>query len=362
MQQAFADNAGSVPAATLLGKLYLQAGQPEKALALAEKLRAIYPDNPETLALLAQTELDTGKLPDAIDNYTRLAALQPGSAALQLRLAKLHLAANDTGAALQASAKALSIQPGFQEAQVLRVGVLTATRQYDAALTAARAMQAQSPRYAAGYKLEGDVLLAQNKPLAAVKLYEQAFGINRVSPLLVKVCQALSQAGRAAEAHERIEAWRKAHPADIGARLYLASEALESKQYKLAIEQYEAIIALSPSHTVALNDLAWSYQQEGDPRALAMADRAMASAPENAAVLDTLGSILTSKGDTARAVAVLQKAVRLAPAAAEPRYHLGVALAKAGDKPGARKQLEQLVAQDKRFPDRAQALALLASL
>jgi putative PEP-CTERM system TPR-repeat lipoprotein len=362
LQQAYADHGDSVPAATMLTKLYLQAGQPAKALALAEKLRATYPDKPETLALLAQVEADTGKLADAIDNYGRLAALQPASAALQMRLAGLYIAANNTSAALQASAKALAIQPGLQEAQVLQVGLLSATSQFDTALAAARGIQAHSPGLAAGFKLEGDVLMAQARPQAALKLYEKAFGLNRITPLLLKTCHALSLAGRPAEAHERVETWLKTHPADTGARLYLASAALESKQYRLAISQYEAIIAQVPTHTVALNDLAWSYQQEGDPRALAIAERAMASAPDNAAVLDTLGSILSGQGDTARAVTVLHKAVTLAPAAPGPRYHLGVALAKAGDKAAARQQLQQLLAREQRFPDRTQAVALLSSL
>ena len=44
------------------------------------------------------------------------------------------------------------------------------------------------------------------------------------------------------------------------------------------------------------------------------------------------------------------------------QYHLGAALAKSGDKPGARKQLEQLLAANKEFPQRAEAQALLTQL
>ena len=52
----------------------------------------------------------------------------------------------------------------------------------------------------------------------------------------------------------------------------------------------------------------------------------------------------------------------LAPKAPEIQYHLSVALVKAGDKPGARKQLEQLLAANKEFPQRAEAQALLTQL
>ena len=58
----------------------------------------------------------------------------------------------------------------------------------------------------------------------------------------------------------------------------------------------------------------------------------------------------------------LRKAAGLAPAAPEIQYHLGAALAKSGDKPGARQQLEKLLAANKDFPQRAEAQALLTRL
>ena len=63
-----------------------------------------------------------------------------------------------------------------------------------------------------------------------------------------------------------------------------------------------------------------------------------------------------------RAIELLRRAASLAPNAAEIQYHLGAALAKNGDKPAARKQLEQLLAANKDFAQRAEAQALLARL
>ncbi|MNN01565.1 bacteriophage N4 receptor, outer membrane subunit [compost metagenome] len=113
---------------------------------------------------------------------------------------------------------------------------------------------------------------------------------------------------------------------------------------------------------VALNDLAWAYQQEKDPRAQATAEQALKLAPGNPAVLDTLGWIVLQQGDVKRATALLRKAADLAPKSPEVQYHLGAALAKSGDKGGARKQLEQLLATNKDFPQRAEAQALLTQL
>jgi hypothetical protein len=58
----------------------------------------------------------------------------------------------------------------------------------------------------------------------------------------------------------------------------------------------------------------------------------------------------------------LQKASALAPNAGEIRYHFGLVLARSGDKRGARRELERLLASPARFTKRDEAKALLASL
>ena len=112
---------------------------------------------------------------------------------------------------------------------------------------------------------------------------------------------------------------------------------------------------------VALNNLAWTYQQLKDPRALATAERAMKLAPESPAVLDTLGWILVEQGNAARALPLLQQATSRAPSAGEIRYHLALALWKAGDKAKAKAELEKSLAGPA-FAASDEARALLAKM
>ncbi|MDP1898181.1 MAG: PEP-CTERM system TPR-repeat protein PrsT, partial [Sulfurimicrobium sp.] len=104
------------------------------------------------------------------------------------------------------------------------------------------------------------------------------------------------------------------------------------------------------------------YQQEKDPRALEHAEKANQLAPDNPAILDTLGWMLVEKGDITRGLPLLQKASNLAPDAAEIRYHFVQGLVKSGDKIKARKELEQLLAKGKPFPGIEDAKALLKQL
>jgi FimV-like protein len=79
-------------------------------------------------------------------------------------------------------------------------------------------------------------------------------------------------------------------------------------------------------------------------------------------VMDTLGWLLVEQGNTSRALPLLQKASGLAPNSPDIRYHLAVALNKSGDKQGARKELDKLLAQNTPFPQLEEARALLKAL
>ena len=104
------------------------------------------------------------------------------------------------------------------------------------------------------------------------------------------------------------------------------------------------------------------FTSSGSPRALQTAEHAYKLKPDNAAVADTLGWMLVEQGNTKRGIEVLQKAVAAAPKAFEIRYHLAQALAKSGDKAKARNELERLLSTDAKFPQQAEALALLKQL
>ena len=84
--------------------------------------------------------------------------------------------------------------------------------------------------------------------------------------------------------------------------------------------------------------------------------------PKSNDILDTLGWILVEQGNTTRGLPLLQKAASLAPDLTEIRYHFVLGLVKAGDKAKARKELEQLLATGKDFPDINKARTLLQQI
>lgn len=346
----------------LLGNFYLHTGKKQKALQLGQQLQSVYPNNGDALALLAQAQLDTGNTVAALDTYQKLSLLQPASVPVLMRVSELQIALQDRETALQNVRRALAIQPGLLAAQVMQTGLLLGSGQYKAAMNVARAVQQQHPELAAGFKLEGDVLIAQKMPVPALVAYEHAYRIGQTGAALINIHQALLQAGQTQAANDRIDAWLQKNSDDTGVRLYLASCQLAAKEYKKAIFHLENILQHQPDNVVALNDLAWSYQQVHDARALATAERACKLNCDDATVLDTLAWIWMERGDVARANTLLQKAAGLAPNSTEIGYHLGLGLMKAGDTKGARQQLQALLAAHPKFPDRAAVLTLMTQL
>ena len=360
LERAASENPDSLPSALLLVDAYQRSGAKGKALTLAQKIQSANPSDTGALALLAQMQFNNGKYNQALESYRRLTTLQPDTAALQMRIANVQIAQNDLDGALASAQNAIVLQADALEAQALVAALLVKKSNFSEALAIAKTVQQQRPAVPAGLILEGDVWTAQNKLSDALDAYERGFKISKDGKLLIKIHQSLMQAGKIKEADARLAQWLQEHPTDLITRLYFASTKLARKEYKLAILEYEKIILQDPKNVIALNDMAWSCHQEKDSRALAFAERAYALNAGNPAILDTLGWILLEHGDTARAVSLLEKASALAPMAAEIRYHLGMGLAKAGDRRGARKQFEQLLAVNKNFPKRDEIEAMLA--
>jgi putative PEP-CTERM system TPR-repeat lipoprotein len=350
-----------IPAALRLGNAYLRTNEKQKATALAQRLVQSYPSSPEVLDFSAQTQLANGDKAGALDTYRKLASVLPTSALAQYRIATVQMSMQNQAAAVDALKKAISLTPDYLDAQVALAAVQVRSNKSDEAVGIARQIQKQRPKQPVGYSLEGDLMMLQQKPADAVKPYEQAMTINGDSVLLLKLHEALTKTGRTKEADARVAAWLKAHPEDNAVRLQFATLSMASDN-KGAIEQFQAILKQDPKNVGALNNLALAYHKEKDPRALEYAEKAIAIAPANPAVMDTLGVMLVEKGDVKRGLPYLEKAVAAAPDALNIRYNLALAQAKAGDKENARKSLEEVIAKGGTSPKVDEAKALLKTL
>jgi putative PEP-CTERM system TPR-repeat lipoprotein len=362
LEKAAADNPNAAAPALRLGAHYLANKQPQKALTLARKAKSLQPTNLELSDLLGQAQIANEDLGGALDTYSTLVKLAPKSAAAQMRMARVHVLQKNYAAATDDLKRAVALEPGYMPARLAQVELAARTGKMDDALGMARQMQSQMPKSAAGYVVEGDLQTKLERPALALAAYEKALTLSKSQSILLKVVDSMKRMGKSKEAELRVTQWLKANPSDGVAQLYLAELHMANKQFKPAAELLQGLLKRQPDSVIVLNNLAWTWQQDKDPRALGMAERAAKLAPENPAVLDTLGWILVEQGDVKRALPLLQKALSLAPAAPEIRYHQAAALSKSGDKAGARKELEKLLAEKKPFAQQDEARALLKLL
>ncbi|HJV74467.1 MAG TPA: XrtA/PEP-CTERM system TPR-repeat protein PrsT [Noviherbaspirillum sp.] len=361
-ERAHGENPDAMAPASQLAAHYLRIGQNQKALSLAQKLQASNPSNADALELLAKVQFASNDKSAALDSYEKLAALNPSSAGAYVKIAAIHMAMQKPAEAGDALKKALSLQPDYLEAQVALASVEQARGRREQALSLARGIQKQHEKSPVGYVLEAELLLAQQKLEPAITAYERAYALGKTATLAMKLHTVLRQAGREKEADKYVEQWLKDHPGDTKVHASLAQSFLAAGQNKQAIKYYEAVLQQAPTDILALNNLAWLYQQENDKRALQYGEKAYAADSNNPSVLDTLGWILVERGEHARGVSLLQRAVTLAPDATEIRYRLALGLVKSGDKEKARSELQRLLEPGKEFSKAKEARALLTQL
>jgi putative PEP-CTERM system TPR-repeat lipoprotein len=350
LELANTENPDSVQVMQLLAGYYLKNGQKEKALVMVTKAQASHPAAPEFMELLAQTQLAAGDKSGALESYGKLAALLPEMAAVEFKIAAIHVSMDNIAAGIDSLKKLLRITPQYLDAQVGLSALYARQGDFNEALLLSKKIQKMDEKSPAGFLQEGDILSLQKKNTLAILAYEKAFQLVRDGQTMSKIHHALVADGKAKEANSRMSQWLKEHPMDDTARLYFANTSMMAVKSKQPyIEQLQIILKNAPNNAVVLNNLAWAYAEEKDPRAQEYAEKAYKLAESSPDIMDTLGWILIEKGNIARGLPLIQKALDLAPEVLDIHYHLAVGLFKSGDMAGARKALEHIVASGKPF-------------
>ena len=347
----------------LLARYYLQKNDVRRASTMAQDALTVSPTDVRALDLLGTAQLAAGERQTAVLTFSKLARALPTNPLAYYKLATAQLAAQEADSGMASLRRALALKPDYLDAAMLLASAELGAGHYGQALTISQQIQKQHPESATGLMLQGDVLMAQRQFAPALKAYEKALAINNNSgELAIKVHHALAGGGNAKEADARLVRWIDDHPGDLSARHYMAANYAGTGDNKHAIEQYQAILQIDPKNILALNNLAWLYQQEKDARAVDVAEQAYALRSDSAEVMDTLGWILAEGSNTARALELLHKAVETDPTSTTYRYHWAATLAKSGDREGARRELADLLTKNKTFPHRQEAQALLRQL
>ena len=362
LKQSIAANPSSPTARAALINYYLRSRDAKTALGVAQEAAAALPGNAGMMEALGVTQLAAGENRQAVATFTRLAEMQPKAAEPHVLMARAQLAAKNPDEAIKALRAALERKPDLASAQRDIAVIYVKTGRAEQAVREARSVQKERPNQPFGYVLEGEIYVAQENWEAAERAYRQAtkkFDL----PILAARAHAVSVAsGKAKEADTLAEQWVKTHPQDAFVLNYLAERDLATKHYENAARRYRMALERAPDNALILNNLAWVSHQLTEPKALEYAERAHELAPGSAAIMDTLGALLTASGETERGLELLGRAAELAPTAYQIRLNFAKALIKANRKGAARTELEALAKLDSTVPQQQEAAKLLSGL
>ena len=362
LERAIAQNPKAIEPYIQLAGYNLQGGDVKRAFAVATEAQRLQPDNPQVLDAVGLSQIANGDRNSALATFNRYVTVSPKSPLAHYRVASAKALLNDYKGAEASLITALALKPGYLDAMDSLGRVQLRLKRYDEATRTARQILKLHPKSSAGHVLEGDVAYAQSRFTEAAKLFDSALGVSRTGAGVARAYMAHVRAGTSAAGDATLAQWVKDNPNDMPMRELLADGMLQARQYQLAAQHYEYILQKLPNSPHAMNNLAETYRQLKDPRALGIAEKAASLDPADALVQDTLGWILFEQGQTARALEVLRNAAARAPDRPVIRYHFAAALAKSGDRAAARKELVALLAKNKNFAGIEDARNLLKQL
>jgi tetratricopeptide (TPR) repeat protein len=157
-------------------------------------------------------------------------------------------------------------------------------------------------------------------------------------------------------------AWMKEHPKDVAFRLHRGDVATTQKDYQLAARYYREALESQPNNPTLLNNLAWVSGQIKAPKAIEYAEKANQLAPNQPPFIDTLAMLLADKGETAKAIELLRKALEISPQAAAIQLNLAKVLISVGKRDEARKELDAIAKLGTKFSGHAEVERLQKEL
>jgi tetratricopeptide (TPR) repeat protein len=347
LREAMRSDRKQSQAAHLLARIHYDRGDYQQAVnfSAAAVRRSGENRRPENFVIATRALTQLGEFEKARGSAARLGEIPGQQAASVVELA--HVAQVEGGAqsavdTIAESGLDLSDDANQRVLRVLTENLVALDRGEDAFAEVDAALE-RNPEAADLHAMRGNVSLQLRRSDEAATAFETARSLD---PENVTALAGLAiLAGNAKDFARAVELFDLAAKYDReGTPAYAYSAAqltLQLGDESGATERLRAIIRKNPGHAGSRNDLAWLLAESGGnlDTALSLAEDARRLDP-SPDILDTLGWVLVKRGEGAAAVSILEKAHEKQPDSPSVRYHLGTALAMAGDADRAREMLK----------------------
>lgn len=343
--------------------IYRKLRQEEKALNAALRLREKHNKNFDVLMVLINTQLAAGKRQDAIDTLNlSLRYTVDFSVAQLVVIAKKQIQAEDIDGAYSTLNKCLIQEPDYIPAIIEMIKLETRRRNYEKALQLANQVISIQPDSFLGHSLKGDILVFAGREDEAVEVYEKVNAIWPSTQLHLKILRLRQRKGPSKQALVPLELWSRGNPDDVEAQYGLAVGYIDVNEYDKATRLHLALLTKLPDDASIHNNLAWLLQQKQDKKALEHAEKAYSLSPEDPAILDTYGWVLSETGQSDVGLRYIRQALSRSSKDPSSLYHLALVLSRLDRKGEAEDVLKDLLKSNQNFREVTQAKALLTQL
>jgi cellulose synthase operon protein C len=299
----------------LLAETYLRLGQPAKTLSTLQPVLELARPSAETLSLAADAHFQVGESAKADGYLAEAAKLKPSDPKVRTSLALRQIATGDVeGGFEQLESLALSDQGTY--ADLALVNARMRRNDLEGALKAVDRLQTKLPSKAVSEHLRGRILAAGNDTDGARASFEVALSTDPVYFPAVAGLASLDLAENKPDAaRKRFEELLAREPNDYRTRLALAELRQQAGVAPAEIgKMLDAAAKLNPTEIAPLLLLIDHHLNQRDTKAALSAARdATAALPEDMQALDALGRVQLAAGDTQQAITSFGKVAAQQP-------------------------------------------------
>jgi tetratricopeptide (TPR) repeat protein len=319
------------------------------------------------LTALGEVYILQGDYAQAQEAFQKIVNLDPKKPEGYFRLGLLKREQKQPDQALKYFDQALGRDPDFLPALQQKVAVFLEQKQLDKGVEAVRQELAKSPNNPKIQEMLGELLLIKQQPEAAAAVLEQAVARDPGPQALRLLAAAYLQQPDQNQVMQRLEERTRDPKVPPYTFLILSSLYEKKKEYSKAKDLYETLLTRDLYPALASNNLAYVLVQhsptaENLERAQKLSAESLEQNPEEPGFLDTMGWVLSKRGQYAKAKTYLEQAAAKAPNNPTMSYHLAYVEAKLNEIGKAQEILKKILSQKNNFPERDEAQKLLDTL
>ena len=327
-----------------LAALYLSKGDAGKALKEAEESIKLDPNQLPARLVRSSALLVIGDKDKAREELNTVLRMAPDNPDARYQVGFMAWQEKDFKRAGELFGSIMKNNPKDIRGVVGMVETLASQKKMDEAIKTVQTTLAQDPKRDDYRTVLANLYARSDRFDEAIKIFEELSKSQpRNGELLLRMAESQRRKGDIDTSMQTFRRASQVSQGDVRPLLQLGLMLDGTGRRDQAKPIYEQVLKIDPDQPVALNNLAFIKAEEGIDLdvAMTMAQKARQKLPAAPSIKDTLGWIYVKKNLADDAISLLKDVVKADPTNPSFRYHYGMALLQKGNRPEAKKELEE---------------------